>query len=326
MKRMQSPTFRSSLGLSLIELMIAIALGLLIVAATLSIFSSNKQSYRATENLGRVQESGRTAFELMSRDIREAGGNPCANNIPVANVLNNPALNWWSNWANGVFGFENGALAGSAAGTDAIELHSGMGVGVTVVTHAPPIFTVTPAAHGFVANDILMACDFTQAAIFLASATGAGTIEHNAVAGVPGNCGASLGFAVPMTCTDAYTYDENSQIVRLQAARWYVRNGTLFRRSLRNNTDPEEAVINGVLGMQIAYLLPGAAAYVAATAVPAPRWREVTAVRVALTLESQDALATEPTIVGYCPGEPLIPTRTIKRCVAQTINLRNRTP
>ena len=70
MKRMQSPTFRSSLGLSLIELMIAIALGLLIVAATLSIFSSNKQSYRATENLGRVQESGRTAFELMSRDIR----------------------------------------------------------------------------------------------------------------------------------------------------------------------------------------------------------------------------------------------------------------
>ena len=313
MNRKTLPAYRSARGLSLIELMIAITLGLLILAATLSIFDSNKQSYRATENLGRVQENGRTAFELMSRDIREAGGNPCANNIPVANVLNNAATAWWSNWTNGLLGYENGALAGSAAGTDAIELHSGMGAGAIVVSHAPPTFNVTPAAHGYAANDILMACDFTQAAIFQASATAAGTISHDVGGGAPGNCGNDLGFDVPMNCTTAYTYNENSQVVRMQAARWFVNNGTLFRQSLRNNgAAPAEEVISGVLDLEITYLLPGAAAYVAASAVPAPRWREVTAVRVELTLQSDDAVGTGGV--------------RLQRPIVQSINLRNRTP
>jgi type IV pilus assembly protein PilW len=323
MKRKISPTCRSSRGLSLIELMIAITLGVLITAATLSIFSTNKQSYRATENLGRVQESGRTAFELMSRDIREAGGNPCANNIPVANTLNNAATTWWSNWTNGVLGYENGALAGSTAGTDAIELHSGMGTGATVVTHNPTSATldVRPLAHGFLADDILLVCDFTQAAIFQMSGPAAnpvtnGNIGHNTGAGAPGNCSKGLGFAVPMVCGNpgtAYAYGENSQVVRMQASRWFVNNGTLFRQSLRNNgTTPAEEVINGVLDMEITYLLPGAAAYVAATAVPAPRWREVTAVRVELMLQSEDAVGTG--------------NQRLQRPIVQTINLRNRTP
>ena len=58
-------------GLSLIELMIAMMLGLLVVASASAIFLSNRQTYRATEGLGRVQESGRMAFELMARDLRE---------------------------------------------------------------------------------------------------------------------------------------------------------------------------------------------------------------------------------------------------------------
>jgi type IV pilus assembly protein PilW len=54
MKQPNPYTVNSSKGFSLVELMISITLGLLIVAATLSIFASNKQAYRTTENLGRV--------------------------------------------------------------------------------------------------------------------------------------------------------------------------------------------------------------------------------------------------------------------------------
>jgi type IV pilus assembly protein PilW len=323
MKRMISPAYRSSRGLSLVELMIAIALGLLIVAATLSIFDSNKQSYRATENLGRVQESGRTAFELMSRDIREAGGTPCANNIPVANVLTNSATAWWSNWTNGVLGYENGALAGSAAGTDAIELHAGMGTGATVVTHNPTsaTFDVRPLTHGFLADDVLLVCDFNQASIFQMSGPAAnpvtnGNVVHNTGSGSPGNCSKGLGFAIPMDCSangTPYSYGENSQIVRMQAMRWFVNNGTLFRQSLRNNgTTPAEEVISGVLDMEITYLLPGAASYVAASAVPAARWREVTGVRVELMLQSDETVGTGNV--------------RLQRPIVQNINLRNRTP
>ena len=119
-----------------------------------------------------------------------------------------------------------------------------------------------------------------------------------------------------MDCTNpgtAYAYGENSQVVRMQASRWFVNNGTLFRQTLRNNsTTPAEEVITGVLDMEITYLLPGAAVYVAASAVPAPRWPEVTAVRVELMLQSEDAVGTG--------GQRL------QRPIVQTINLRNRTP
>ena len=46
---------RATRGFSLIEMMIAMVLGLLVVGAAIGIFVSNQQAYRATEGLGRVQ-------------------------------------------------------------------------------------------------------------------------------------------------------------------------------------------------------------------------------------------------------------------------------
>ena len=56
---------RAARGFSLIEMMIAMVLGLLVVGAAIGIFVSNQQAYRATEGLGRVQENVRMAFEMM---------------------------------------------------------------------------------------------------------------------------------------------------------------------------------------------------------------------------------------------------------------------
>ena len=84
-------------GFSLIELMIALVLGLLVVGAATGIFLSNRQTFRSAQNLGSVQENARTAFELMARDLREASGNPCVNNVPIGNVLNGAAGNWYTN-------------------------------------------------------------------------------------------------------------------------------------------------------------------------------------------------------------------------------------
>lgn len=316
----------STQGFSLVELMIAMTLGLLVVGATLSIFATNKQAYRTTENLGRVQENGRTAFELMARDVREAGGNPCDKNLPVANVLNN-AGTWWVSTGNGVQGYENGALGGSAAGTDAVEVSSGQGAGVTVTLHNPGAaqFTLNTVNHGLNPADIVMACDFRQASVFQLSAASPGatnTVFH-AATGAPGNCTIGLGFAVPMNCAGAgtaYAFGPNSQLVRFTATQWYVGinptaanplNNSLFRRTLRNNAPQVEAVIDGVQDMQITYLLTGSANYVAASAVPAGRWPDVVSVRVNLMLQSEDAIGTN--------GAQL------QRPIVQTINLRNRT-
>lgn len=179
-------------GFSLVELMIALALGLFLTGVAVNVVVLNRQAFRTTENLSRMQENARSAFELMARDIRTAGGNPCGTPM-VVNVLNNPTNNWWSNWAAGsVIGYENGvapanygvparnapALAlvqpntGTNAGlnptanivanTDAILLLSGDVLeGTTIRGHNPATlqFTLNTNAHGFATGDILMACD-----------------------------------------------------------------------------------------------------------------------------------------------------------------------
>lgn len=64
-------------GLSLIELMIGMTLGLLILGAVLYVFAGNRASYRHQESLSVVQENGRFGIDLMAWDLRYAGNAGC---------------------------------------------------------------------------------------------------------------------------------------------------------------------------------------------------------------------------------------------------------
>lgn len=321
------PAARVAQGFSLIELMIAMVLGLLVTLAAIGMFLSNSRTYDTTESLSRVQENTRMAFELMARDIREAGGNPCSRNLLVANVLGaaGGGTGWWNRWGSGVQGYENGALAGSLAGTDAVELIAGSSSGASVVSHTPgtAAFSVVPLTHGFLANDILMVCDFRQASVFQMTGPATnpvttGEIQHGASLGAPGNCTTNLGFAQPINCAVSptpFTYAVNSMVVRLQAARWYVaangRGGnSLFREALRNNALAVEEVVEGVEDMEITYLLPGGTDYVDSTAILPARWREVGSVRLDITLSGRENVGTDG-------------SRIIRR-LQHTVTLRNR--
>jgi type IV pilus assembly protein PilW len=77
-----------SRGFTLLELMISMVLGLVVIGGALGVVLSNRQSYRTNEGLSQVQERARTAFELLARDVRQAGVTGCNNNGRVANVLN----------------------------------------------------------------------------------------------------------------------------------------------------------------------------------------------------------------------------------------------
>lgn len=59
-------------GYSLIELMVAITLGLVLLAGVLKVFISSKQGYQVQQSSGRTQESTRFALEYFERYIRLA--------------------------------------------------------------------------------------------------------------------------------------------------------------------------------------------------------------------------------------------------------------
>lgn len=181
---------RSVRGVTLVELLVAMVLGLIVSGAALAVFITNRQTYIAGQNLDRLQEGSRIAFELMSRDLREAAMMPCGDETEVTlnNVVN--SAEWWNGWTNAAtdsgflgiaetsgaipFGAGDGDRAantdallfkkGVTAWGDALELKS---AGASAVD--PAVVTVAKdgaddlevsSTAGFQTGDILLACDY----------------------------------------------------------------------------------------------------------------------------------------------------------------------
>ena len=64
---------RRQSGFTLVELMIAMVLGLILTSGVLQIYLSNKQAYRTNEALARIQEDSRLLSDMLGRKIRMAG-------------------------------------------------------------------------------------------------------------------------------------------------------------------------------------------------------------------------------------------------------------
>ena len=80
---------RPAQGLSLIELMVAIALSLLLTLGILSLFNSSKITFNTNEASARAQENGRFALEILKRELRETGTHGwCAGRVAITDHTN----------------------------------------------------------------------------------------------------------------------------------------------------------------------------------------------------------------------------------------------
>lgn len=59
--------------MTLVELMVAGAIGLFLIGGALYVYSQSKTSYRSSDSVARVQESARFALETLEPDVRLAG-------------------------------------------------------------------------------------------------------------------------------------------------------------------------------------------------------------------------------------------------------------
>jgi len=74
----------------MVELMVAITIGLILTAGIIQIFVNSKQTYRIEDAMARVQESGRMALDSMANDIRMSNYWGCQANLAnTTNDLNN---------------------------------------------------------------------------------------------------------------------------------------------------------------------------------------------------------------------------------------------
>lgn len=73
-------------GLSLVEVMVAITIGLILLAVISRVFVSSKTTYNLNEELSRLQENARFALEFIARDLRMAGYMGCSNKLQGSQV------------------------------------------------------------------------------------------------------------------------------------------------------------------------------------------------------------------------------------------------
>jgi type IV pilus assembly protein PilW len=110
-------------GFSMVEMMVAMVITLILMAGVSQIFLGSKKSYNIQDTLGRMQENGRYAMEMVITDLRRAGywgGNADINKIEdntPAGVLNGnniatedgtcTSTNWARMLSRPVFGLDD---------------------------------------------------------------------------------------------------------------------------------------------------------------------------------------------------------------------------
>src|SRR5690606_35110770 len=80
-------------GFTVVEVLVAVAISLLLLAGVMALFANSRLSYESNDRLARIQENGRFALALITRDLRAAGYWGCAKRTaskPLTSVLNNP--------------------------------------------------------------------------------------------------------------------------------------------------------------------------------------------------------------------------------------------
>jgi len=277
-------------GFSLIETMIAMVLGLLLLAATTRLFLLQRRVFRLTDALGRLQETGRFALELLARDVRMAGLRGCAGSGPVRIDASPPAAAGFPGTA--VTGHEGGAapdrLTVRRAATRAAPLARDM-----ASPWSPVALAANPGGIGH--GDLVLVADCAGADVFRVTSDpprrGAASLAHLAT----GNRDARLRAAYRRPVTGRVP---GARVSRLLVHRYSItdtgrRNprGGRVTALARNGHD----LFEGVETMQLRFGVSRAGQpvrYLPADRVT--RWKGVVAVRVGLLLRSRAPLRSDP--------------------------------
>ncbi len=196
MKNIYVTSAKRQRGLSFIELMIAVTIGLILAAGIMQIFISNKQTYRIQEGVSRMQESGRFAIDLLSRDLRMAGYYGCwSDTATLVNTLNDSATTPY-NFNVALEGSDNTGINGS----DTIILRRATGNGIpltaAMASTTSDLNSQSAVPPPLSIEDIVIISDCSAAAAFQITnyIDADGTVSHAVGGGsVPGNSSADLG-------------------------------------------------------------------------------------------------------------------------------------
>lgn len=293
------------IGLSLVELMVAITLSMLLMLGVIQMFLGSKTAYVSNQELSQVQESGRFALEFLTRDIRNAGYKGQCMGLPVNHVsVSEDAL--WSRAEGAVLGWSSGsapAFVEAPANSEGLFIQFAAGgnedyegiFATNTSTNSEIKWHGTDFSSHLKKDDVAIIADGLGCDLFENDSDSSNSIKKKE----------------NRNRNWSHDYTDSFELLRLESLAYYVADDqgtpTLYRKLFDYGLNIKEthALVSGVAAMQLEYGVGRGAnlergiitEYVAADSVN--NWEEVLAVKVTLTLEAESGLQKNfSTLIG----------------------------
>ena len=291
-------------GVTLVELMISITIGMVILAAILAVYTSTSSTSKQSESGTRMSEDAAVALNYMSNYIRMAGFS-----VPLANVPANTAV----------------------VGTGTLETadRNFVGAGIRGCDNGFTNPTVTPTTS--------LACNTTGTAAAITVRFQGDTSNTTPSGGNPTDC---LNQAVTTLATSDF---DGGVPYPLIESRFYIKTATnsntpeLFCGGNGSATFVAQPIMQYVENMAFTYGVADdvssrqATSYLTAAQVDAlggtmdQRWSRVVSVKICLVMRSEMRDQNAPGSYRNCAGNVVAsPNNYLRRSFQTVVNLRNR--
>ena len=317
-------------GFTLLELLVAMSIGIFLIGAAIVVSSVQSQVYKGTNAQASIQDAENAITALLTPTIRSAGFDGCSNLSTAVSNLNSGGPSPLGSIATAptiVFGYDYQNTAGSGstltiaadnAANDTNAGHWSPSLDSTLVGNVIPgsdVLVVLGAAagsrpvgvtasvkgsnsvsvrdtSGFVVGDWAAVSDCLKSSVFRITSIATNDLVHEAGSGALANATAAL----------ALNYPVGSQAVPLRQTAFFVSNGVggqsvLTRGTLVGATWNFEQLVPGVETMQVLYGIGAAADGLVTTYVPASAvtdWTLVHSIRLAFLIEGRVGAGASP--------------------------------
>ncbi len=354
MNRQQTQMLKRSLGLSLIELMVAMVISLVLILGVVQFFLSNRATYDVQQGVSTLQESGLFALQNLHDELSHTGFAGCGNlrDMTINIVSSDPLAAFGMNQA--IVGVEN-----EGAGTQYGTINVIAGTDSITVAHAAPqstrlfknmdtsggapaaeqdVITIPTNINNYAAGQILMIADCQNIDVFTASAVTESNWNGS-------DTGDGIGpFQITHTTADNNSnnltkpFQNDAELTSFVSWTYFIGQNAAGGSSLYRLGNhlgagaAAEELVDGVANMQIQYGRDTTGdrivnpPYVNADAVA--DWSQVVSIRLGIVAQSTDnALpANTPVTLALPGGNVNYNDQNVRQSFNTTIAIRSRLP
>lgn len=334
-------------GMTLVELMVAMTIGLVLTVGLGQVYLGTRNVYRVNENAARLQENGRFAIDELSRDIRMAGFAGCSNKTKINNIVLSQAA--WVTFGTPLLAYDTVPTspfigipsAQVYPNTDVIRIQRAASTGARLDGNLDPNnanIKIQNNLAQFKTGEIIVVSDCVNTDVFQATS----------VSNSNGNAPTTITHASSGNTVNKLSkvYQDQTDVMRFVNNLYYIGSGadpfcpqrSLCRKSLSGNVlDTASVLANDVENMQIKvgedlnidgdnaanradrYVDPGTASI---------NWDNVVSVKLELLLSSSDDNVATSAQTPMYNGAPVsgVTDKKLRRVFASTVALRNRVP